>query len=137
MMGARLVEIAAECIVREGDRISIATIAPLEAALTSAFGDSGLPEEVRELVSFALYLGEAHGAEDVARSLLETACLATPVLERRCANAHEAARREEERARTQLGIERLRLAPKYGERAPVGTIAINAILSDLPGKRRA
>ncbi|MCA9550296.1 MAG: hypothetical protein KC933_09690 [Myxococcales bacterium] len=105
--------------------------------LSRYFEQDDLPTAVRELLAFALYVGEGLGERALGLALMERASEATAALERlalrgdvRASDARKAA------AALTTGHEELKRAPRIGEQRREGSVSLASILSGLPGKRR-
>lgn len=108
----------------------------LAAELERYFDGPGLTEAVRELMVFALYVGEREGAKDTARALFDVASTATPALERRALFEQEELRKVRKRAAELFASPVVKTAPRVDAEKPEGSISIASILSGLPGRRR-
>lgn len=131
-----LVESALRTLV-DGQPLHVdrARLPQLEAALAQYFERPDLSAAVRELMLFALFLGEKEGAREAAMTLLEVASAATPVLEARAAMGRDGLRQAFERAASFMGQSSGR-APMLGEPKPEGATAVRDLLARLPSKHR-
>lgn len=109
----------------------------LARELTTYFERPDLADAVRELMVFALYVGEQEEARATALQLLDVAALATPALERRALLGREDLLKARKRAAELLGNTTVvPRAPSVGAAKPAGSVSIASILSGLPGRRR-
>lgn len=118
-------------------RVDHGQLPQLEACLAQYFDRPDLPAAVRELMLFALFLGEQQGASEAAMTLLEVASAATPVLEARASAGRDGLRQAYERAASFMGQSSGHSAPKVGEPKPEGATAVRELLAMLPAKHRA
>lgn len=118
-------------------RVDRGQLPQLEASLAHYFDRPELPAAVRELMLFAVFLGEQEGAREAAMTLLEVASAATPVLEARASAGRDGLRQAYERAASFMGQSSGHSAPKVGEPKPEGATAVRELLAMLPAKHRA
>ncbi|MCK6548424.1 hypothetical protein L6R52_21430 [Myxococcota bacterium] len=131
-----IVDAAIHALAEDEHGLVLANRDALTRALAEHFDGPGLVEAVRELMVFALYVGEREGAIETARALFDVAATATPALERRALVEQEELRRVRLRAAELFAAPVAKTAPRLGAERPEGSISIASILSGLPGRRR-
>jgi len=102
----------------------------IAAALDARAEDPDLVVAVRELMMFALYLGESLGAVESAQTLLALNCRATTPLEAQVGAAQERLRSHHQRNASRVGAQVvLPRAQHHDTPAPPGSTALGALLS--------
>jgi hypothetical protein len=108
----------------------------LAGELAELFESPELEAAVRELMAFAVYVGEKLGERSIALSLLGVAATATPALERAKLSTGEALRSAHRRASARLGRQSEARAPRVDSVREPGSVALSSLLSGLRGPRR-
>lgn len=108
----------------------------LRLALREAAPSPALRDEIVELIDFSVFVGEQRHSPELARTLLDIACEATPVLERLAESQDRTLVEGRDRARTFLGEVGELPAPGSAEVPPEGSARpLDLRLSQLQRRR--
>jgi hypothetical protein len=130
-MSHPLVTLAASCLAETDDGLVLWASAPLANAVEAWALRTDGREAIRELLCFAVHVGEEWRSPGAAVALIDLACRATPVL---AARIHD---EEANRISGGTGCSLLRTAPCIEAPAPAGTIRGHALMLCASPRRRA
>ncbi len=126
-MSGPLVEAALRAL-RPGGGTDPAAMRRFETALAVESESQDFAASIRQLMVFAVYVGERLGDRPTALALLERAARWAPKLEEKAAEAREREHERAERLRREAGRPMIRVAPLHGSAPPTGATPLKALL---------